>query len=62
MKLMQLVYMQMQVLDLQMVESLDLVLKLEFLQINFTQEEPMGINDLTTFKYKIYGQGQVRTK
>ena len=23
---------------------------------------PMGINDLTTFKYKIYGQGQVRTK
>lgn len=23
---------------------------------------PMGINDLTTFKYKIYGQGQIRTK
>ncbi|MGJ0317736.1 glutamate-5-semialdehyde dehydrogenase [Aliarcobacter cryaerophilus] len=23
---------------------------------------PMGINDLTTFKYKIYGQGQVRIK
>jgi gamma-glutamyl phosphate reductase len=22
----------------------------------------MGINDLTTFKYKIYGQGQIRTK
>ena len=21
---------------------------------------PMGINDLTTFKYKIYGQGQIR--
>jgi glutamate-5-semialdehyde dehydrogenase len=21
---------------------------------------PMGINDLTTFKYKIYGSGQIR--
>ena len=21
---------------------------------------PMGINDLTTYKYKIYGEGQVR--